>query len=315
MLETDAVTSLAWTTLGGPGDTWGISGPVFLFIYVMIAVAVWLAGTQARRSILAAPLGRPGIDPTARPYDLAYLNGGRDLAVDAALAAMHQARTVTSRQGKVGAAGRLATSADGLERAIHNAGSTPIARTRLRHHRSVRAALEAIHGRLVTGGLLLSEADRRRYRAVGWWMVAVAALGLVRLLAGVAGAKPVGFLLAALLVAAAVGVVQLARVPRRTRAGNSVLRALRVQHHVLSPSMRPDWGTYGAGAAALGVGLFGLSALWASDPAFADELALQRAAAGGSGATGTGCGGGSSSDSGGGGGGGCGGGGGGGCGG
>ena len=138
------------------------------------------------------------------------------------------------------------------------------------------------------------------HRSVGWWMIAVAGFGLVRLLAGIAGAKPVGFLLVALVAVSAVGLVQLARAPRRTRAGDEVLRALRTEHHVLSPTMRPDWGTYGAGAAALGVGLFGLSAVWASDPAFADELALQRAAATGAssgGSTTSGCGS-SSSDSG-----------------
>ncbi|MGD9527695.1 MAG: TIGR04222 domain-containing membrane protein, partial [Pseudonocardia sp.] len=277
----DAATPLAWSTFGGPGDTWGVSGPAFLVLYLMLAAAVWIAGAQARRGIVARPLGRPGVDPGARPYDLALLNGGRELAVDAALAAMHQSGTVVPRSGKVGASGRLDARADDLERAVHAAATTPVTRARLRHHRSVGLALDAVQARLVAGGLLLSEADRRRYRAVGWWMVAVAGLGLVRLLAGVAAAKPVGYLLIAMVAAAVVGLVQLAGAPRRTRAGDEVLRALRAEHHVLSPTMRPDWTTYGAGAAALGVGLFGLQALWASDPAFAGEIALQRAAAAG----------------------------------
>jgi hypothetical protein len=74
--------------------------------------------------------------------------------------------------------------------------------------------------------------------------------------------------------------------------------------------MRPDWVAYGPGAAATGVGLFGAGALWASDPALAEELALQRASAGGDGgasSVGGADGGGGGSD-GGGGGGGCGGG-------
>ena len=51
--------------------------------------------------------------------------------------------------------------------------------------------------------------------------------------------------------------------------------------------MKPDWAVYGPAGAALGVGIFGMGALWASDPAFADELAAPAAAAaGGSGGDG-----------------------------
>jgi len=308
-----ATTALAWSTIGVAGETWEISGPTFLLVYVMLATAVWIAGTQARRTIAGAPLRPPGIDPQTRPYDIAYLNGGRDLAVNAALGAMHQAGTVAPRKGKVQAAGRLALDADPLERAVQFATGVPVARARLQHNRTVGGALDTIHTRLVAGGMLLSEADRRRYRAVGWWMVAVAGLGLLRLLAGIAAARPVGYLAVCLLVVAVVAVVQLARARRRTRAGDRVLATLRAEHHTLSPVMRPDWAAYGAGGAALGVGLFGTSALWASDPAFADEIELQRAAASGassgSGYSDSGGDSGGAGDSGGGGGGGCGGGG------
>lgn len=276
----EATTALAWSTLGGPGDTWGISGPAFLLMYVLIALAVWIAGTQARRTIAGAPLGRPGVDAEARPYDIAYLNGGPDLAVNAALGAMHRTGAITSSRGRVSAAGRVEPGADPLERAIHLATGVPVARTRLQHNRTVRGALDTIHARLVSGGLLMSEDDRRRYRAVGWWTVGLAALGLARLLAGIAAAKPVGHLVVCLLVVSVVAVVQLARAPRRTRSGDRVLATLRAEHHTLAPVMRPDWAVYGAGGAALGVALFGTSALWASDPAFADELELQRAASG-----------------------------------
>lgn len=302
----------AWNTLGGPGDTWGISSPVFLFIFCMLVMAVFLAATQARRAIADEPLARPGVDPQARPYDIAYLNGGRELAVCAALGAMHQAGTVTPHQGQVRAGGRLAPGADALERAIHFTAAVPMTRTRLQHHRTVATALDTIQARLIASGLLLGEPGRRRYRAVGWWMAAVVAVGLVRLLAGIAAAKPVGVLLVALLVAAAIALVHLTQAPRRSRAGERVLATLRSEHHTLAPVLAPDWAVYGAGGAALGVGLFGTSALWASAPAFADEIAVQRVAAGGgggSGYSGGGDAGGGGGDSGGGGGGGCGGGG------
>jgi uncharacterized protein (TIGR04222 family) len=275
--------------LGGPGDTWGtwgtwgISGSAFLLLYLALAAAVWIAGAQARRSIRGTPLTRPGVDPQQRPYDLALLNGGRRLALDAALVGMHRAGTLVPKRGRVQANGRLDAGADPLERAVHATALTPVARARLQHNRSVERALDTVQERLVTGGLLLSDPDRRRYRAVGWWMLGVACLGLVRLLAGVAAAMPVGFLLAALVAVTVVGIVQLVRVPLRTRAGERVLISLRSEHHVLAPSMKPDWAAYGTGAAVLGVALFGTSALWASDPVFADELEVEKASAAGSG--------------------------------
>jgi uncharacterized protein (TIGR04222 family) len=300
-------------------DTWGISGPAFLLAYVVVAVAVAVAGTRARRA-LADPRARvPAGDLAARPHHVAYLNGGGDLAVYSALSAMHLRGTITTDHGSVRAAGRPDPGTDELEWAIHATAASAVQRRRLAFHRPVQTALAGMEERLVAAGLLLSDEQRGRIRRVGTWMLAVAGLGLVRLLAGIAEAKPVGFLVVALVLVAVVGAVQLARAPRRTRLGDRVLADLRTEHHSLSPDVTPDWAVYGPAGAALGIGIFGMGALWASDPAFADEIEAQRAAAGGSGDggsigghsgghSGSSCGGGGgSSGGGGGGGGGCGG--------
>jgi uncharacterized protein (TIGR04222 family) len=153
---------------------------------------------------------------------------------------------------------------------------------RLPFHRSVQTALAKIEDRLVAGGFLLSEERRRQIRRVGFWMLGVAALGLVRTLADVAEARPVGLLVVALLVVTAVAVVQLSLAPRRSRHGDHALSALRAEHHGLSPEVKPDWGVNGPDGAALGIGIFGTSALWASDPVFAGEIAVSRASTAGS---------------------------------
>jgi uncharacterized protein (TIGR04222 family) len=301
---------------GAAGDaTWGISGPTFLLSYVVIALAVWVASSRARRAIAEPPADRSVADPSAHPYDVAYLNGARELAVCAALGAMHQAGTIVpASKGAVQAVGRPDPGADPLERAIHFTAAGAVPRRRLQFHRPVATALDTIEARLVAGHLLLSTEDRRRYRHVGRWMLAVAGLGLLRLLAGIAEARPVGYLFITFAVVTVIAVVQLGRAPRRSRVGDRVLERLRREHHGLSPEARPDWTVYGPAGAALGVGIFGMSALWASDPVFADEIALQRVGAtggssdgGSAGWSGSSCGGGSSD--GGGGGGGCGGGG------
>jgi hypothetical protein len=94
----------------------------------------------------------------------------------------------------------------------------------------------------------------------------------------VADARPVGFLLAGLAVVTVLAVVQLIVAPRRSRAGDRTLARLRTEQHGLAPRMRPDWTVYGPEGAALGIGIYGMGAIWASDPAFADELALSRTA-------------------------------------
>src|SRR5204862_3602969 len=121
-----------------------------------------------------------------------------------------------------------------------------------------------------------------------WWMLAVAGLGLVRLLAGIANARPVGWLVVALIAVTVVAVILLASAPRRTQRGDRTLAALRDENHTLAPKERPDWALYGPVGAALGIGLFGMTAVWASDPAIAGELAVQRMSAGDGGSSGSG---------------------------
>ena len=240
--------------------TWGISGPVFLVGYLLLSAVVWVAAAQRRRALADGP-DRPVHDLGG--HEVAYLNGGPDLAVTSALTAMHLSGTVAPVKGLIHAVGRLDPGADALERAVHFTTGSPVQRSRLPLHRPVRSALDAVHKHLVGAGLLLSEPQRRRIRATGWWMGAVAGIGLLRLLAGVADSRPVGFLVVALLGVSLVTVVLLVR-----------------EHHELDPAQRPDWVAYGPATAALGVGIFGAGALWASDPAFAEELAMQRATTG-----------------------------------
>jgi len=224
----------------GAASTWGISGPVFLVVYGVIAVAVWIASTRARR-VLADPVPEQSAENlSGHPHDVAYLNGGAELAVTSALSSMHVRGTIATTKGEVRAAGRLGTDAEDLERALHFVtGSGAVPRTRLSFHRPVTAALGAIEARLVTAGLLLSDGQRRRIRRVGFRMLAVAGLGLVRLLAGIAAAQPVGLLVVALLGVTVVAAVQLARAPRRSRTGDHALAALRTDCKLIAESLAP----------------------------------------------------------------------------
>jgi uncharacterized protein (TIGR04222 family) len=261
-------------------DTWGISGPTFLALYGALIVVVTVVGLRERRR-----LARPDRTPADRdwgdlPQEVAYLHGGADLAVYSALSALHQTGAVhPAGKGLVRTGGRLAPDASALERAIHATAVTPLSPRRLPFHGAVASALAAIRERLVADGLLLTRERREAVRRVGIWMLAVALLGLVRVVAGVANARPVGFLIVFVLVAGVIAVVWFARAPERTSAAAPLLADLRQRYDALSPAMRPDWTANGARAAAVGVAVFGLGAVWASAPAFADELEMQKAAA------------------------------------
>ena len=288
--------------LAATGDTWGIDGTTFLVSYVVIAIVVFIWAQWTRRALTDPAQKRQSPDLSGRHNDVAYLNGGADLAVCSALSRLRLQGLVTARKGTISAAGRATPGSDELERAITFVTTSPTPRSRITWQRPVRSALDGIERRLVAEGLLLSDEQRHRIRRVGLWMGALAAFGLLRLLAGIAGAKPVGFLVGALAVVGVVAVVQLVRAPRRTREGDRVLAAMRGELDRYAPHQRPNWTLYGPEAAALGVGLFGASALWASDPAMADEFAVQRISGGGGSSSGSSCGSGGSSSCGGGGG-------------
>jgi uncharacterized protein (TIGR04222 family) len=293
-----------------PGDTWGISGPTFLALYTLLAVLVgawwlWTRG-QARA---ARSVKQPSGDLTRYPQDVAYLNGGASLAIFSALSAMRMHGWVTLSGGAVVAAGQVGPGASELERAIHRTATQPVRRVALPAQAPVATALKAMVQRLTRAGLLVPDAARTRLRWIAGWMVALAALGLFRMLAGLGNQRPIGYLVLLFLLVLVAATVMFLALPRRTRLGDEVLGELRSRQHDLNPSSKPDWTVYGPVAAAMGVGLFGVDALWASDPAMATELAAHRMSASGGYSGGGADGGGSSC-----GGGGCGGGGGGGCG-
>jgi uncharacterized protein (TIGR04222 family) len=260
-------------------ETWGISGTTNVAAYLLIAVTIGTAGFCRRRALADPGTTRPVGDVTARPHDVAYLAGGGDLAVWSALCAMHLRGTLTAADGNVQAVGRIDPATDGLEKAIHATASSSVAHRRLVFHRSVQPELAAIEERLVTGGYLLSDDRRRQIRRVGFWMLALAVLGLMRVLADVAEARSVALLVPVLLIVTAVAVLQLARAPRRSRHGDRTLATLRAEHCALAPEREPDWRAHGPADAALGIGLFGTGALAASAPGFAREIAPRGAAA------------------------------------
>jgi uncharacterized protein (TIGR04222 family) len=289
-------------------DTWGISGPDFLRLYVIAAVVIAAYSIWTRRR---AGRAATGSDRPPRPAELAYLNGGESTVVYSSLAGLRAAGAVAvGSLGELMVTGELPAGATRLDHAIHDAARRHVPGRTLRNDPGVATALRETLDGLIRAGWVLDDEQRTRARLGTWLMVGLAGLGALRLVAGILNDRPVGYL-AALIVATLVAALALYFVPRnaRTAAGRRLLAKTRRTNRHLRPDQAPAWATYGATGAALGVALYGTAALWAADPVFASDAGLVRpkdsassaygggsgggcGAAGGSSCGGGGCGGG-----------------------
>ena len=290
--------------LAAEGDTWGIPGPTFLWIYAVIAVVAIAGVVLWRRRFTTGPADAG--DRTLTPTEVAFLNGDRELAVYSSLAALRAAGAVEIHDGQLEQHGPLPVGAPELDRAVYAAAGRRVRRGRhVQEDPTVAGVLDRVEEQLADQGWLLPSATRSRLRLGALAGVALFGFGFVRMVAGSSNGRPIGYLLL-LMALVAVATLVLLGVPRQTSAARALLGRLRTGSSHLRPNQSPSWQTYGPAGAALGVGLFGAAAIWAADPAFAADAEIRRQAVAGS-STGGSC---SGGDSGGGsGGGGCGGGG------
>ncbi|MBA9006643.1 TIGR04222 domain-containing membrane protein [Thermomonospora cellulosilytica] len=296
--------------LAATGDTWGIPGSLFLTVYVFVALAL---------TALAVAMRRTGAGSTPvrdlHAFEIAFLVGGRHRAVAAALASLRAEEAVESagrgRLRATGGPGRSGVST--LDGAILAAirGGREIATAELPDKYQVKRLLDDMQARLERRGLRNGADRRARLRLPALGLALLAAVGVVRVIAGVRNDRPVLLLILAIIGTVVAAAVVAATVPRLSPAGRRVLKEARREYAHLDPVNTPAWSTYGASGLAFAVAVYGLPAMSGFDPEFTDETELHRnMQAGGYTGTGGGCGGGDAGGGdGGGGGGGCGGGG------
>lgn len=258
------------------GGTWGIPGPAFAGLY-LVATVVVVAGTALFRVVIRSGRGG-GPARELHPYEVAYLIGGRRRAVATAVAGLHAdgaIETFARRRLRVTAAPK--TMRTPLDIAVHDAigsGRADTART-LQTADDVMRALDGIRDGLVRDGLAPGPRELSRSRLAVLLPAALLCVGLARLVAGAANGRPVGFLVAIMFALGMAIVVMLANAPKALRSGTSAVKAARARYGHLNPSMSPAWQTYGAPGAALGVALFGMTALTSIDPQFAAASGLR----------------------------------------
>jgi uncharacterized protein (TIGR04222 family) len=264
---------LTGDVLADAGDTWGVSGPVFLVGYAGAALVLFgLALTVRWR----ARRGRPPREDLT-PYELAYLVGGIRRTAGASVAALRAEGAVkVTDGGRLRAVHEPRNARTELDRAVF----AEIRRLdgpgirQVGNMAKVQSAARRIGDGLVAEGLLAGPAERVRARLATVPLLLMAAAGVVRLVAGPQDRREVWVLAVATIVVVVVTAVLWRRTPGLLRAGTAAVEAARTRNAHLDPSMSPAWTTYGVEGAALGVALFGAAALTDIDPLFAGELGL-----------------------------------------
>jgi uncharacterized protein (TIGR04222 family) len=252
-------------------DTWGISGATFLWMYGSLCVLCFAAVWLSRRRLLRSP------SVTARQelgeYELAVLNGGSELAATAAAAKLQAAGAVKagSRRGTLQVSGTLQVGANELEREAFDAVSRvpEISMGELRNQIAAGRAARGLIDRLIRIGLLVDPRRARVLRRLTLPGLALLALGIARIVAGVANYKPTGYLIGLVIAVAVLNAILAFMGRRMTTAGRDILRERRSQHE--------NWRAAPADIApGLAVALFGGGALWTIDPACATALCVAR---------------------------------------
>lgn len=294
-------------------------GPSFLQFYI----GAFVLGTVAA-AVVRHYLRPPGPDSGAlrhlEPAEVAFLNGGSGLVLHSALASLMSRNLVTMSSRKIVKTAEAEPSdLSPVERAVlRSTGQVGVWAKDV--GAQIDPEVQAVKVRLQTEGLVMEDEAASRNLLATWLVALVAPLtGIAKLAVGVNRDKPVGILIAMLVVSAVVLLVAFTRRGWRSRKGDQALDNLKAslagyssvgQHANANPS---DY--------AMAVAIFGIPAL--AGTAMYDDMRPIRQNAAGTGSSGCGtacgssCSSSSSSDSGGGGGdggGGCGGGGCGGCG-
>ena len=254
-------------------DTWGISGPAFLGGY-LAAAGSFLVIALVMRAVATSGGGTNLSKPT--PGQLALLSGSRDLPIHSSLAGLRSAGVIdVGPAGELRTTGPAPTGLSRLDHAVYDAAARHVQASRLTVDSAVTTAVEQVEDELRRAGWVVDAERAGRARLGSWLLLALALFGAIRIAAGLANDRPVGFLVIAVVAVGVIGLV-LRRVPRLTAAGKRAVADARREYAYLDPNLAPSWGTYGMAGAAMGVALFGTTALWVGDPLFAESAGINR---------------------------------------
>jgi uncharacterized protein (TIGR04222 family) len=201
------------------------AGP-FLAFYISVALLIWLAAWLVRRNIGEGLRGHPILTAP----ELAYLAGGEQRTSDAIITGL-----LTSNAATLSSDGR--TIDINTAELVLQPDLTPFVQSGLsgqmkrgEFQKKIRSGPEAIRTKLERLGLCLNSTLLPTYRLKVLALFTVPLLlGTEKVYIGLERGKPVGYLVALLIITAIFALYFLSR-PRLTRAGHELLAAVRMQH-------------------------------------------------------------------------------------
>jgi uncharacterized protein (TIGR04222 family) len=241
-----------------------LRGNEFLIFYLSLFAACFATALWLRRQSRLPAENEKVFNAELSPYEVAYLNGGKILTVNTAIANLIRQNILRLDGGRkkrlLLSGGTPPNKMNELERVICAAAARPGGEQLKEVRMAAKTVVGEISGRLKNSGLVVGDAQANK--AV-WMPLLIAltavALGVVKIFIGVQRDKPVGFLIALCVITGIVSLIALARRPLRSRFGDSVLAQFKVQHSTLKQSLTSP--TVDPLMFAMGVGLFGLGAL------------------------------------------------------
>jgi uncharacterized protein (TIGR04222 family) len=253
-------------------DPRDLGGVRELVAYAAVVLFAWLFALLLR-AVLRGGGGRAA-EPT--PEHVAYLTGGPQQAVYAAVAALRSTGSVQAANGLVYATGPAPAGGDVLAAAVHHAARPGAPVTGLPAHPAVHAELSRAGDQLRAQGSLLSSGRRWAMGLAAVPLFVVALFGGARLAWNLPTDDIGPAVLTAIcaLLAMVTSIVLASRKQIRTRGANRLIRDLRRRYAALAPRHNPSLAGNGPAAATLAVGLFGTAVLWTADPTFARTVDL-----------------------------------------
>jgi uncharacterized protein (TIGR04222 family) len=241
-----------------------LRGPEFLALYVVLLLAAVAVAAGLRRCLCW-----PSDEPTSEELDLssqeiAFLNGGEELAVNAAIARLaHEgALAVDFEDRTLTASGeRLRFDASELEREIYSAvkgeAGIPIAALRP----MVSSQIAPIRQHLFDLGLLVGDYRAWAARVLPSILILTVGLfGMVKIVIGLSRGRPVELLVALSVLSLLVSSMFRTRV-HRSRRGDRALAQLQLENAPLKNQVGSRWNELAGADLALGVSLYGMSLL------------------------------------------------------
>jgi uncharacterized protein (TIGR04222 family) len=216
------------TNIGNPLD---FQGREFLSFYLSVASTVTLFAYFLRWYLRQPAKKSSGAVVSLHPYETAYLAGGQNRAIDAAIISLIQhghlkpepeLRTLVPQSP-------LPHNSHPLEQAIEQAArsSGEVDQVRV----SVANATDQICNHLKSLNLLMTESQNKaaqKLPAIG--VFAVLLLGISKILVGISRDKPVGFLVVLCMITAIIGCCFLCVPVFRSRYGDRVLADLKARY-------------------------------------------------------------------------------------